>query len=1205
MSPLTCKPTELVAGYAVKERIGVGGYGEVWKAEAPGGLTKAIKFIYGCHDDRRAVDELKALSRVKEVRHPFLLSLERIEVVDGQLIIVTELADLSLKDRYDQCRQENLPGVPRHELLVYLRDAADALDYMSEHHSLQHMDIKPENLLIVGGRVKVADFGLVKDVQNTTVSLMGGLTPIYAPPEVFDGRPSLHSDQYSLAIVYQEMLTGELPFPGKTAPQLVTQHMHDVPRLDSLPACEQATIARALAKDPEQRFASCREMIEALLEVQMLEAQTSKAQAESAGPATASRPSVEAATVPPLSIETSFPPQPQQGAAECSGDGRAAAVKTMVFEAPWGKDPAPAAQSQAEPQLPPLDEPAPVQTLPPIEISPGRLALRPTLVVGIGGMGARTLRRLTRRLRDRFADPAEVPVLRTLLVDTDAKALARATEGNHGTALDPDDTLAVPLRRREDYRSDSDQFLQWLSRRWLYNIPRSLQTEGLRPLGRLALVDHAETVFQRLHAAVTAITAPEAMQLSRQTTGIQIDGENPQVFVVASISGGTGSGTVLDVAYAARMVLAGLGAAGKDVCGVLTHSTGRNSDAKDLAIANAYACLSEMHHYSLVGRQPGHAAAAAPGCDENLGAFDDAYLIHLGDNLNEADLDAASDAVAEYLYLNAVTASGAFFDECRRSTRAGAASGHGQLGLRTFGLCQIGCSQSSVPDTVARLLCKQVVGRWYGREDEPAEPSPRKSPSASAADGPENAQLETLQLETLPSDSLPLETLPSDSLHLDLDRFITEVCEQAWAETGEDLEAYLRSALEEDYPGRQPDDAEGASPVSHFFAAMNALLGTRGENDSLQAKPDGLLHEALRARLKPLADRHGEAICDWILDRADRSGVSVRQTRRATDWAQRRLAELTAEGSVMLQRMQVPLVQEEHVILSTTYQDNGQPRGWLGIGRARKRSQELDPHWVKYFQLRLDQAILHRTCKLLQAVRARIAPIDDQLKRLGQELNSLADEFASPAAEGRIHDGGGDSSGTLNELYRSVADALHDRIPELAVELDQQLQKEFFAKHGGLRGVLEKEVDLRGPFSEVLRGAARTAVLGALNRMNVAELLLASGNGSAEPGHPLRAVMEAATPPLLRCGGSQRLLLVCPEGSDDKALQEAFRDHLQQKPSVVHDCDGDLVLCYEAERLPLEAVAARLIRNRPDYARAASRLHTRIDVKWSPLLPIE
>ena len=206
---------EPIPGYKLVKRIGAGGYGEVWTAEAPGELVKAIKFVYGLLDEDRAARELKALNRIKGVRHPFLLSLERIEVVEGQLLIVTELADCSLKDRFEECRKKRASRAsPATSCSAIMRDAADALDYMSEQHSLQHLDVKPENLLLLGGRIKVADFGLVKDIHDHTASMMGGLTPIYAPPEVFEGRPSRRSDQYSLAIVYQEMLTGVLPFPG-------------------------------------------------------------------------------------------------------------------------------------------------------------------------------------------------------------------------------------------------------------------------------------------------------------------------------------------------------------------------------------------------------------------------------------------------------------------------------------------------------------------------------------------------------------------------------------------------------------------------------------------------------------------------------------------------------------------------------------------------------------------------------------------------------------------------------------------------------------------------------------------------------------------------------------------------------------------------------------------------------------------------------
>ncbi len=256
---------EPLPGYRLIERIGAGGYGEVWRVEAPGGLTKAIKFVFGKQHEKRATNEMRALDHVRGVRHPFLLSLERIEIVGGRLLVVTELADGSVKDRFDLCRRDGLRGIPRGELLGYLRDAADALDFMSDTHSLQHLDIKPENLLLLAAHVKVADFGLVKDVRQSQASLVGGMTPLYAAPEVFRGCPSRHSDQYSLAIVFQEMLTGTLPFVGNSAAELTLHHLNDEPDLTSLTPADRYSVSRALSKDAEHRYANCREFVDSLI----------------------------------------------------------------------------------------------------------------------------------------------------------------------------------------------------------------------------------------------------------------------------------------------------------------------------------------------------------------------------------------------------------------------------------------------------------------------------------------------------------------------------------------------------------------------------------------------------------------------------------------------------------------------------------------------------------------------------------------------------------------------------------------------------------------------------------------------------------------------------------------------------------------------------------------------------------------------------
>src|SRR5262245_42970412 len=296
MSCLREANAEPIPGYRLIEPLGSGGFGEVWKCEAPGGLFKAIKFVYGNLnsldvDGVRAEQELHALQRIKEVRHPFVCSLDRIEVADGELVIVMELADKSLHDLFVECQTAGLIGIPRDDLLRYIRDAAEALDHMNEKHNLQHLDIKPRNLFLISDRVKVADFGLVKHLERQTASgLLGGVTPLYAPPETFNGKISERSDQYSLAIVYQELLTGHRPYSGKNVRQLAQQHMQEEPELRALPEAERPVVARSLSKDPAKRFPNCLAFVRALYtarnpaRVEQAVAEAAKVGAASAAP---------------------------------------------------------------------------------------------------------------------------------------------------------------------------------------------------------------------------------------------------------------------------------------------------------------------------------------------------------------------------------------------------------------------------------------------------------------------------------------------------------------------------------------------------------------------------------------------------------------------------------------------------------------------------------------------------------------------------------------------------------------------------------------------------------------------------------------------------------------------------------------------------------------------------------------------------------
>jgi serine/threonine protein kinase len=257
--------------YELVRLLGRGGFGEVWLARGPGGFDVALKLVR--LGDQAAGPEVRALGLMKAVRHPHLLALFGAWERDGLLLIAMELADRSLQDRWQEARGQGLPGIQPAELLQYMREAAQGIDFLHDggrpgpdggSAGIQHRDIKPHNLLLVGGGVKVADFGLAKVLEKSAASTTSGsLTPVYASPEQFGGRASRHSDQYSLAVSYCQLRGGRVPFVG-SLPEVMAGHLARPPDLTMLPDAERPAVARALAKEPEERWPSCREFVEAL-----------------------------------------------------------------------------------------------------------------------------------------------------------------------------------------------------------------------------------------------------------------------------------------------------------------------------------------------------------------------------------------------------------------------------------------------------------------------------------------------------------------------------------------------------------------------------------------------------------------------------------------------------------------------------------------------------------------------------------------------------------------------------------------------------------------------------------------------------------------------------------------------------------------------------------------------------------------------------
>jgi len=261
--------------YEILGELGRGAMGVVYRAIDPViGRNVAVKTIR-LTEEGTGLTRPELLSRFQtEARAAGLLTHPNIVVVydageeDGLYYITMELVvGQSMQAVFDS--GEAFP-VPR--ILRILEQTCSALQFAHERN-IVHRDIKPANLMLTADdTVKVTDFGTAKILQFGTVQqtthVMG--TPSYMSPEQVKGRPvDGRTDIFSLGVVLYEMLTGEKPFPGQSITTVIYKIVNEepIPPRQLNPSIHPGLneiVMRSLAKDPEVRYQSCREMLEDL-----------------------------------------------------------------------------------------------------------------------------------------------------------------------------------------------------------------------------------------------------------------------------------------------------------------------------------------------------------------------------------------------------------------------------------------------------------------------------------------------------------------------------------------------------------------------------------------------------------------------------------------------------------------------------------------------------------------------------------------------------------------------------------------------------------------------------------------------------------------------------------------------------------------------------------------------------------------------------
>lgn len=266
-----------VGRYIIQDRLGRGGMATVFKAHDPGiGRDVAIKFLHAtlCEDSEYRARFLREARAAGGLSHPNIVTVHDVGEIEGRPYMAMELLDgEALSDA-----MESGKPLPVRDVVIMGIQLARALDY-AHAHGIVHRDIKPGNIVRLKGTqtIKVTDFGIAHmesttSEQRTRVGDVLG-TPQYMSPEQTQGEKlDGRSDLFSAGIVLYQMLTGQRPFLGDSLVALAMKIAKEDPQpieklRPDVPAALRRVVERCLAKAPDRRFQTGKELSDALSRV--------------------------------------------------------------------------------------------------------------------------------------------------------------------------------------------------------------------------------------------------------------------------------------------------------------------------------------------------------------------------------------------------------------------------------------------------------------------------------------------------------------------------------------------------------------------------------------------------------------------------------------------------------------------------------------------------------------------------------------------------------------------------------------------------------------------------------------------------------------------------------------------------------------------------------------------------------------------------